>query len=143
MISATYVREIPRNTTIGTSKIYLSVAIMTSSKIWPWLTNIISQVKPLSSQHYHHYYLIIYKTASQKRMQWLHHSLCLGMGIQQIQEHVHFTFKKETIDKLIKLGQSNHRIYVDLASKERKLLSEIVRDPNIISNRKYASKENN
>ena len=65
------------------------------------------------------------------------------MGIQQIQEHVHFTFKKETIDKLIKLGQSNNRIYVDLASKERKLLSEIVRDPNIISNRKYASKENN
>ena len=50
---------------------------------------------------------------------------------------------KETIDKLNKLGQSNDRIYVDLASKDRNLLSEIVRDPNIISNRKYARKENN
>ena len=50
---------------------------------------------------------------------------------------------KETIDKLITLCQSNDRIYVDLASKERNLLSEIVRDTNIISNRKYASKENN
>ena len=36
---------------------------------------------------------------------------------------------KETIDKRTNLGQSNDRIYVDLASKEKSSLSETMRDP--------------
>ena len=35
---------------------------------------------------------------------------------------------KETIDKRTNLGQSNDRIYVDLASKEKSSLSETMRD---------------
>ena len=50
---------------------------------------------------------------------------------------------KETIDKRTNLGQSNDRIYVDLASKEKNSLLETMRDLKVISKRKYASKEKN
>ena len=52
-------------------------------------------------------------------------------------------YVKETIDTFIKHVQSNDRIYVDLFSKEINSLSERVRDPKVISNQKYASKEKN
>ena len=48
----------------------------------------------------------------------------------------------ETILKRINLDQSNDRIYVDLASKGKNS-SETVKDPKVISNPKYASKEKN
>ena len=134
MMGARFIREIPRDTIIETSKMHLGVAIQAQkllgskgeesdtfiplrrhiigeseickfkrsyrqTKYKPWLTNVISQVKPVSSQHYHHYYLMIYKTASQKRMQWLHHSLRLGMGMQQIQELARIMVKTHLLKK--------------------------------------------
>ena len=72
-------------------------------------------------------------------MQRPHHSLCSSLGLQ-IQEVERITVKTHLLEK----QQVNlYRIYVDLASKEKNPSSETVRDPKVISNRKYASKENN
>ena len=117
------------------------------NKYNPWLTNIISQVKPVSCQHYHHYYLMIYKTASQEEdavappFIMPRHGNATNPGTCAYYRQD--SSVKETIDKCINLGQSNDRIYVDLASKEKNSLSETVRDPKVISNQKYASKEKN
>ena len=134
MMGARFIREIPRDTIIETSKSHLGVTIQAQkllgskgeesntfiplrrhiigeseickfkrlyrqTKYNPWLTYVISQVKPVSSQHYRHYYLMIYKTASQERMQWLHHSLRLGMGMQQIQELARIMVKTHLLKK--------------------------------------------
>ena len=131
---------------VDESQVYEIKRSYRQNKYNPWLTNIISQVKPVSSQHYHHYYLMIYKTASQEEdavappFIMPRHGNATNPGASAYYRQDSF---KEIIDKRINLGQSNDRIYVDLASKEKNSLSETVRDPKLISNRKYASKEKN
>ena len=131
---------------VDESQVYEIKRSYRQNKYNSWLTNIISQVKPVSSQHYHHYYLMIYKTASQEEdavaplFIMPRHGNATNPGASAYYRQDSF---KEIIDKRINLGQSNGRIYVDLASKEKNSLSETVRDPKLISNRKYASKEKN
>ena len=131
---------------VDESQVYEIKRSYKQNKYNPWLTNIISQVNPVSSQHYHHYYLMIYKTASQEEDAVVppfimpRHGNATNPGICAYYRQE--LSVKETIDKLINLGQSNDRIYVDLASKKNSL-SETVRDPKVISNQKYASKEKN
>ena len=104
----------------------------------PWLTNVISQVKPVSSQQYH-YYQMIYKNTSQEEdavvppflMSRCGNTTNTGVCKYYRQD----PSVKETIDKRIKLCQSNDRIYVDLPSKEKNLWAETVRDPKVINNR--------
>ena len=101
----------------------------------------------VSSQHYHHYYLMIYKTTSQEEDAVAPPLIMPRHGSETNPGACAYyrqdSSVKETIDKRTNLGQSNDRIYVDLASKEKNSLSETVRDPKVISNRKYASKEKN
>ena len=80
----------------------------------PWLTNVIRQVKPVSSQHYHHYYLMIYKTASQREdavappFTMLRHGKTTNPGACAY--YGQEASVKETIDKRIKL--SNDKIQI-------------------------------
>ena len=132
---------------IDESQVYDIKRSYRQNKYNPWLTNIISQAKPVSSQHYHHYYLMIYKTASQEEDAVVPAFIMPRHG-NAINPWACAYYRqdssvKETIDKRINLGQSNDRIYVDLASKEKNSLSETVTDPKVISNQKYASKEKN
>ena len=49
---------------VDKSQVYEIKRSYRQNKYNPWLTDIISQVKLVSSQHYHHYYLMTNKTAS-------------------------------------------------------------------------------
>ena len=131
-----------RQLIVDESQVYETKQSYRQNNYNPWLTNIISQVKAVSSQHYHHYYLIIYKTVSQEEdavappfvMPRHRNTTNPGACAYYYQN----SSVKETIDKRINLSQSNDRIYIDLASKEKNSLSMTVRTPKVISNQKYA-----
>ena len=132
---------------IDESQVYDIKRSYKQNKCNPWLTNIISQVSPVSSQHYPHYYLMIHKTASQEEDAVVppfimpRHGNATNPGVCAYYRQD--SSVKETIDKRSSLDQSDDRIYVDLASKNKNSVSETVRDPKVISNQKYASEEKN
>ena len=104
------------NIIIDESEVYEIKRSYRQNNFNPWLTSVISQVKPVPSQHYHHYYMMIYKTASQKEdavappFTMLRHGKTTNPGACAY--YGQDASVKETIDKRIKLGLSNDKIQI-------------------------------
>ena len=106
-----------------------------------WLTQTIIQVKRVTSYEYLRHYLALYKTTDKTDANTQFFMSRQGNATIP-NAFLYFgqdPLIKKDIDKGIHLGHSNKKIYVDLAQREGTSLSETIRDPRVVSNRKNNS----
>jgi len=107
----------------------------------PWLSQCISEVRNMNDKKYHSYYLVVYKVAGNETPG----DFIMERRGNASHPHTPIYYRQDPtivdkIDEKIKSGQYTDKIYVDLLD-DKDTLSETIKNPRIIENRKARNKE--
>ncbi|XP_066926362.1 uncharacterized protein [Clytia hemisphaerica] len=110
------------------------------NKYNPWLTQTICQVKRASEKAYHPFILVIYKAKVQdEEFQMPRHGNATNPNAPPYYRQDPTVIAK--IDEKIAAKRSTEQIYVSLIDDEEDTLSETIRNPKVIENRKQKLKD--